>query len=152
MSRFGSGNANSFTDIHAATDGKLFKYGIRTRFSDYDKKRLIGCLIELTEERADPEVKPFGVRGLQIIQADCGLAPNFQAVDQILADDVLVDIAAMLIEISDEEIVTGAINTLAEQFKDMITTNGLCPSGRCNRAYNVYTFLRDFLDGIGPSK
>jgi hypothetical protein len=135
-------------EIHSETDGKLFKYGITTRFSISDKKRLIGCLIDVVRDRANEQVRDYGVRGLQIIQESAGCAPNFQVPDGIYADDILCEICEILTEVKNEEIINTAINHISEQMKDAAVTNGWCSTGRASRSMNVYMFLRDYKDGI----
>jgi hypothetical protein len=134
--------------IHQIGDGKLFRYGVITRFSNDTKKQLIDLLIDVITQRANPSIKEFGIRGITIIKDDTGLAQNFQAMDGLLADDVLADICDMLTRIKDYEVIDTTINHLCEQMADMIRTNGFCPTGRCTRVFQVYMVLRDALDGI----
>ena len=134
--------------IHELSDGKLINYGIKTRFSLEDKKRLINCLIDLVRERANPQIRDYGIRGLEIIRNDAGTPPNYQSADKLFADDVICEICKCLSEVNDDEVIDTVVNHIAEQYKDMITTSGYCPSGRLNRAANVYFFLRDYVDGL----
>lgn len=143
----GGGNLNSFPDIHAVTDGKLMKYGIRTRYDSEDIYRFITCLIEIVNERANPAVKLYGINGLAIIKNDIKKPPNYQAVDKIYADDILADICIFISRVEDIEVIDTAVNHISEQMSDMINTSGTCPSGRVNRLFQVYMFLRDYLDG-----
>lgn len=148
MSHSINGSGDAKLEIHSLTDGKLIKYGIRTRFSNDNKKQLINCLISVIRDRANLEVKDFGIRGLEIIRESIGAPPNYQSFDALLADDIVCEICDLITDIADEEIINTVINHISEQLKDMITTNGTCPSGRCNRLMNVYTFLRDYTDGV----
>jgi hypothetical protein len=68
--------------------------------------------------------------------------------DKIFACDVACEICDILSGIKDEEIIDTTVNHISEQMSDMIRTNGLCPAGRLNRLYNIYTFLRDYVDGV----
>lgn len=146
MSRIinGDGNPNSFPDIHI-TDGKLFKYHIRTRFSNGIKLRIIQSLIEVIKERANNSLKDFGIRGLQIIANDIGMANNWQGADGMFADDILVEIAELITLVKNEEVINTVINHICEQMSDMIRTNGYCPSGRVNRIHQIYMFLYDHI-------
>ena len=144
----GSGDPNTFQCVHKVGDSKLFRYNITTRFSNEDKGRLIDCLINVVQERANPDIRQFGVNGLGIIRGDVGQAPNWQGADSLFVDDILADICDMLSGITEEEVVDTVINHICEQMSDMIRTNGTCPSGRVNRIFEVYMFLRDFYDGV----
>lgn len=142
----GGGNANTFRDIHGEMDGKLYKYNLNTEYSIETKKRLIACLIKLVEERANPNIKPFGIQGLSIILNDSGQNPNYLHADKLYADDILAGICELLVDEKDEEVINTVVNHLCEQMSDMIRTNGYCPSGRC-RVFSVYMFLRDYKEG-----
>lgn len=144
----GSGNLNRFRDIHTETDGQLHRCNIRTRFSIKTKKELIACLIELIQERANPSIKQFGIQGLQLMQRDAGQAPNYQNVDGILADDVLAEICDIISDEKDLEIIDTAINHICEQCSDMLRTHGTCPSGRANRMFSIYSYLRDYKESF----
>ncbi len=139
---------SGFGEIHSLTDGKLIRYGISTRFQLQDKARIIDCLLEVVRQRANPQVKEYGVRGIQIVQQDAGSAPNYQSRDGLFADDVLCEICDIISSTTEAEIIDTAINHICEQFADMIRTSGTCPSGRVNRLMNVYMFLRDYKDGV----
>lgn len=142
----GSGNLQSFRDIHGQMDGKLIRYPIQTRFSVNDKQRLISALIEVMRERANPSIRNLGIQGLEIISRDAGTPPNWQGADGFYADDILAEICALMVNVKDESIVDTVINHLGEQMSDMIQTNGLCPSGRL-RVFQCYMILRDYFDG-----
>jgi len=144
----GSGNSANFPDVHAASDGRLIRYGIATRFSVPDKQRIIGSLIDVIRERANESVKSFGIEALTVISRDAGQEPNWQGADRLFVDDVIVEICALLIDVEDHEIVDTAINILCEQFADMIRTGGWCSSGRANRAVQAYMILRDLRDKV----
>lgn len=148
----GGGNLAAFRDIHGVVDGKLYKYGIRTRFSLTDKQKIIGSLIDLVEERGNANIKKYGILGLQIIRQDAGKAPNWHGSDGVFADDVVVEICDLLSECQDNEIIDTVINHLCEQMSDMIRTNGTCPTGRSGRVFQIYSFLRDFRDGVHKSR
>lgn len=143
----GSGNYNTFWDVHAASDGKISHYGIKTRFSIPDKQKLIDGLIKLVNDRANESIKASGVQALIVISRDAGQAPNWQGVDGIFVDDVLAEICALLIEVKEQEVIDTVLNHLCEQFSDMINTSGWCSSGRL-RVIQVYMFLKDYLNGI----
>jgi len=143
----GSGHLESFPDIHRVSDGKLFKYGITTRYSPDDKRKIILSLKDLVAERANPEIQKFGIIGLQLIAQDAGAAPNWQGADQLFADDILVEICHLISLCNDDEVINTAVNHLSEQMSDMIRTSGTCPSGRVNRCIQVYMVLRDAYDG-----
>jgi hypothetical protein len=147
----GSGNSSAFPDIHGQADGKLFRYGITSRFSIEEKQKLINGLMELVRRRANHMIMEFGIQALSTISRDAGQGANWQGPDGMFADDLLADICELIVIINDQEIVDTAINHLCEQFADMIRTGGWCPTGRCSRIFQVYMILRDYLDGIGPS-
>lgn len=142
---WGGGNIASFPDIHSVSDGKLIRYNIHTKYSIGDKQRIIASLIELVNRRADPSVRNFGVKGLEIIARDAGSSANWQPVDGLFADDTLVDICIMLSQITDGDVVDTALNHISEQMSDMFNSNGLCSAGRNNRLFQVYMVLRDYL-------
>lgn len=144
----GDGNAAGFGEIHSASDGKLIRYPITTRFMLGDKHKIIDCLLEVVRTRANPQIRDFGIRGLAIIKQDCGAPPNYQSRDRFFADDILCEICDIISSLDDSEVIDTAINHICEQFADMIRTSGTCPSGRVNRLMNVYMFLRDYKDGI----
>lgn len=141
----GSGDVSRFPDIHGVIDGKLIKYNIITRFSKEDKQNIITALIGLVNTYSNSEIKDFGIKGLSVIRQDANELPNYHSTDNIYACDVLIEISIMIQSIKDEEIISTACNHLCEQMKDMIITNGFCPSGR-SRCFQVYMFLRDYLD------
>ena len=143
----GSGNPGTFTDVHAASDGRLIRYPLETQFNTADKQRLIAGLVDVVRERANPAVRDLGIQGLQIIGRDAGGPANFQGADQMFADDIVAEICALLVRVEEPEVVNTVVNHLCEQFGDMIRTNGMCPSGRLNRASQVRMFLRDYLAG-----
>src|SRR5579872_507990 len=113
----GQGNSNLFADIHQVSEGKLFNYGIKTRFPVEERKRIISCLINLVNERANPEIRNFGIHGLSLILNDTGTASNFQVLDNVSADDILVEISEMLSIEKDIEVIDTAVNHLSEQMK-----------------------------------
>jgi len=145
---YGEGDFNLFGCVHRAGDTKLYRYGITTRFSNEDKVRIIDSLLAVIADRASPEIRDFALRGVGIIRQDTGQAPNWQGADQIFADDVLCEICDIISSITDEGIIDTTINSIGEQMKDMIVTNGLCSSGKCNRLFQIYMVLRDMKDGI----
>lgn len=147
----GSGNSSTFPDIHGQSDGKLFHYGIKSRFSIDEKQKLINGLIDLVRRRANHSIMEFGVQALSTISRDVGQEANWQGPDGIFADDLLADICELIVIINDNEIVDTAINHLCEQFADMIRTGGWCPTGRCSRIFQVYMILRDYYDGVHQS-
>lgn len=142
----GSGNLQSFRDIHGQMDGKLIRYPIQSRFTVPDKQRLIHALMEVMRERANPSIRDFGIQGLEIISRDAGTPPNWQGADGFYADDVVAEICALLVNVREDAIVDTVINHLGEQMSDMIQTGGLCPSGRL-RVFQCYMILRDYFDG-----
>lgn len=144
----GEGDPNTFSCVHAQGDGKLYRYGISTRFPRETRITLQNCLIDLLKERANPEVLPYGIHGLQVIRDASGTEANYQSTDGMFADDILCEIAELITEVKDDEIIDTAINNIAEQMKDMIVTNGFCPSGRCVRLFQIYMTLRDYKDGV----
>ena len=140
----GGGNFFNFPDIHGVSDGKLIKYNIFTRYSVEVKKKIIDCLIKLVDERANDSVKYYGIKGLTLIRDESGMSTNYQSVDNLLADDILVEISILLSDESDDEVIDTCINHLCEQMCDMIRTSGYCPSGRVNRVFQVFMILNDF--------
>ena len=144
----GSGNLNTFPDIHAVSDGKLIKYDIKTRFKIDTKRRLIECLIQLIKERGNESIKQYGIDGITMIKLDTQQPPNYQCVDKLYADDVLAEICDIIASEDDDEIIDTAVNHLCEQMSDMLRTSGTCPSGRVNRCFEVYMFLKDYKDGV----
>lgn len=148
----GQGNASAFADIHQVSEGKLFKYNITRRFPTEDKKKIILCLVNLIKERANPQIRDFGIHGIMLIGRDADTQANFQASDNISADDILVEICDLLVDEKDDEIIDTVVNHLSEQMKDMLTTNGTCPVGRASRVFEIYMFLRDTKDNVHLSK
>lgn len=134
--------------VHRESDGKIYKYGITTRFSINDKKNLIDCLIQVVRDRANPQVREYGIRGLEVIRNDAGTQPNYQNIDGLFADDILCEICDIISEVDDDEVINTAINHIAEQMRDLITTNGWCSSGRVGRLIQCYMILRDYRDGV----
>lgn len=141
----GQGNPNTFGCVHAAGDGKLGQHNVITRFSVESKKEIITKLILVIIERANPEIKEWGVKGVSLILNDVGAHPNFQVTDRILACDILIEIILILNDVKDMEVIDTAINHICEQMSDMIQTNGTCPSGRANRLFSVLVYLRDYM-------
>jgi hypothetical protein len=145
----GSGNLNTFPDIHQVCDGKLFNYGIvKNRYSNEDKHRIISSLINLVNEEANPEIKIYGIHGLSLIKNNIGTLANYQAMDDISADDVVVEICDLLSKELDKEVLLTVTNHIAEQLKDSLLSSGTCPTGLTSRMYNIYMFLRDKNDGV----
>ena len=140
----GQGNPHTFGCVHAAGDGKLKDHNIITKFTNENKKEIIKNLLPLIIERANPEIKEWGIRGISLILNDTGLPANYQGADSLLADDVLIDIILILNKTKDLEVIDTAINHICEQMFDMLQTNGTCPSGRVNRLYSVLNYLRDY--------
>ena len=143
----GDGDPHSFPDIHYL-DGKLFKYKLSNRYSIEEKQKIIFSLANLIAERANNQIKNFGIKALQVIASDAGSLSNFSRADNLFAEDILVAIAELVIEVNDDEIVNTVVNHIAEQMYDLIITNGWCPQGRVNRLHNVLVFLKDFIDGV----
>jgi len=143
----GKGSYNSFRDIHYL-DGKLYKYNIYTKFPAEIKSKMISNLILLITKIGNNAVKEYGIKGLEIIRNDIGKHPNYSSPDNILADDILVDIHELLMNVNDNEVFKTVINHICEQMHDMIKTNGYCPQGRCTRLFEVYMFLRDYVDKV----
>ena len=140
----GQGNPHTFGCVHAAGDGKLKHHNVITKFSVEYKKEIIKNLLPIIYERANPEIKEWGIRGISLIMNDTGMPPNYQGADVLLADDVLIDIILILNNTKDLEVIDTAINHICEQMSDMLQTNGTCPSGRVNRLYSVLNYLRDY--------
>lgn len=141
----GNGNPHSFRDIHYL-DGKLYKYNFSNKMSNLDKQKIIVCLIGLINERANREVKDFGVHGLKVIAQEVGTRANYSSPDNLVAEDILVAIGEALVEVNDDEVIDTVVNHISEQMSDLIKTNGWCPQGRCTRLFSVYMFLQDYLD------
>lgn len=148
----GSGDPDTFACVHQQGDGKLFKYEIGTRFSPPDKIIIINSLLGLIRDRANSEIKALGLHGVGIILNDIAQAPNWQSADKIFADDILCEICELISVLSDCEVVDTVVNSICEQMADMIRSNGTCPSGRVNRLWQIYMFLRDLKDGVHLSK
>jgi hypothetical protein len=148
----GSGNSNQFRDIHGVVDGKLYRYGIKTRYPVHVKQEIIKALIILVKNRANESIVNYGIHGLSVICNDTGTAANWHGTDGLLADDILVEIADLITQIKDDEVIDTAVNHLCEQMADMIKTNGYCSSGRSGRCFQVYMFLRDYIDNIHNPK
>jgi len=144
----GSGDVNNFPDIHRASDGKLIKYGITTRYTANEKHAMINTLIHAIDMIANEKIKEYGMKGLKIIQTDIGTHFNYQSTDKLHADDILAEIHDMLLHEKDDEVSSTAINHICEQMYDMIVTSGTCPAGRANRLFEIYMFLRDYNDKV----
>jgi len=135
--------------VHRAGDGKLYKpYGIRTQFTRETKQKLFDCLCQLINEKANPEIKQFGINVIQVIKHDIQAPPNFLGSDGLFADDILAEICVFLAEEKDDEVVSTTINHICEQYADLVRTSGFCPSGRTSRLFQIYMFLRDKKDGV----
>ncbi len=138
---YGSGNPNNFPDIHAVSDGKMYKYGIRTRYTISEKNIFFDCFMNAINMHADKRVKMYGIHGLKIIRMDAQRPQNYQSIDDVYADDVLAEICSLLSHEQDVEVLKTSIDIFCEQMFDMLATNGTCPSGRANRMIQIYMFL-----------
>lgn len=138
------GNPDTFSCVHAAGDGKLGNHNVITRFDTDNKKQIISSFLNVIMERANQEIKEWGIRGISLILNDTSTSPNYQGADGLLADDVLIEIILILNKTTDLEVIDTAINHICEQMSDMLKTNGTCPSGRVNRLFSVLVYLRDY--------
>jgi|688.fasta_scaffold1317305_1 hypothetical protein len=135
-------NSYNFQDIHEATDGKLRDYAIITRYSVSEKINMFGSLVNLIKS-TNSKLKLYGIHGINMITSDIQKTANYQSIDKMYADDVLAEICNLLMQEENREIVETSIDILCEQMFDMFTTNGSCQSGRVNRLFQVYVFLRE---------
>lgn len=138
------GNPDTFGCVHAAGDGKLSNHNVTTRFPVEAKKEIISSFLKVIMERANPEIRNYGMQGVSLVLHDTGRGPNYQGADGILADDVLIEIILILNKSTDVEVIDTAINHICEQMSDMLRTNGTCPSGRVNRLFSILVYLRDY--------
>lgn len=143
---YGTGNPHSFGCVHAAGDWKLYKYNVPTRFTVEQRKNIISLIIALVNVRAQTQVREAGMRTLKIVQESTGTQQNYM--NNMYADDLLCEIASMIAEERDQEVINTTINMLAEQMSDLENTKGYCPSGRQIRVFEVYMFLRDYTDKL----
>lgn len=140
----GSGNSNLFQDVHLYSDGTLRKYRINNnKYPREYKEFVILRLINIINQRANREIVNFGINGLKLIYNDIGTPNNYQHIDDINAETVLVEIYNMIKNETDIEIIDTAINHICEQMKDMLLT-GTCPNGRSNRLMFIYFYLFDY--------
>ena len=141
----GQGNPHTFGCVHAAGDGKLSGHNVSTLFAVENKREIIKSLLNVINERANPQIKEWGLRGISIILNDTGAQPNYQAADGLFACDVLIEIILYINKINDLEVIDTALNHICEQMSDMIQTNGTCPSGRVNRLFSILSYLRHYM-------
>lgn len=143
-----NGEGNPVIDVHFA-DGKLYPgYNITTRFSIQEKLEIQDKMITLVGNYANESIRAFGVQGLNIIKGDTQGPGNWLETDKVFADDIVCEIFVLLTWVNEREVIDTVLNHIAEELGDMIKTNGFCPSGRCCRLFQVYMFLRDYLDTV----
>ena len=146
MIQYGSGNVHTFNDVHTY-DTVLDKTNlILTRFTIPEKVELINKLIQNILLLASPNVRIPGMQGIELIRNSVGTSSNGPSPDHMFACDVASEISVMMSKISDEDVKKNIINTICEQMNDMIVTHGFCVSGRVNRLFNVYLFVKEYVE------
>lgn len=132
-------DTNSFENVHVF-DGK-WTHNIKTETKLEDK-----CLIfnNLYQELKNLGVESNSLNGLILVIENTQKSSNFDSVNNVYADDILVEICKKIFypfksDISDDK-KKDVLTNIAEQLSDMYQL-GRCPQGRSTRLIQIYNFL-----------
>lgn len=130
-------DTNNFRDVHTEYDSK-YTHDICTKYTIQEKKDKFNILIN------EMQSLHLDLRGIQTVINDSQTPSNFDTINNLYADDVLIEIINVLEILSalDENNFNriSIYKNIIEQMNDMITL-GSCPQGRTNRLMQIYKSL-----------
>ena len=129
---------NDYIDVH--TMDSKYTHHIETRFDKNSKMERF--------EKLKTEVKSLlpiiNTRGLEVVINDTETDANWDKINNLKADDVLVELYEYLKDRSTEDKVS-FYSLIIEELNDMIAM-GTCPQGRTTRIYQIYTAMTDIVN------
>ena len=135
-----------YLDVHTF-DGKLVTSDIKNHFSREYKLVLFNSLLSKFKIVAtlfgfsNAQESLGGFLGLQMVMNDVQLLSNYDATNQVYADDILAEICEILDQQEDPSIIWTTMETVLQQMADMRSL-GACSQGRCTRLRQIYDFLK----------
>ena len=118
-------------------DGKLTEaIIISPNISKLNKINIIQDLKTLLETESNHPLYYGAMAALKIIQADINNPENYDATNNLRADNILY----LLVKKLETNIDKSLKSVILEQLSDIISS-GSCPQGRCTRLYQIYISL-----------
>lgn len=125
--------SNNYTNVHAF-DGH-WSHDIKTNTSMENKCKLFNSLYQ---DIKDLGVEPTSLQGLILVVENSQKPANYDPINKIYADDILVEICKKLSYTPDKRHDT--LMNISEQLSDMYQL-GQCPQGKSTRLIQIYNYL-----------
>lgn len=127
-------DSSKFQNIHEY-DGK-WGHNIKTTTSLEDK-----CIIfnSLYQDMKNLGVESTSLQGLILVVENSQKQSNFDPINKIYSDDILVEICKKMVDASAEKRHDTLVN-ISEQLSDMYNL-GQCSQGRSTRLIQIYNYL-----------
>jgi hypothetical protein len=130
--------SNQFQDVHKF-DG-LWSHNLKNSISKDRKLESFQTLIQMIQ---DLKLEDRSIEGLKLITQNCEEPSNYDHINKIYADDILIEFYNLLLYLTLENQKT-FLYILAEQMNDLINL-GTCPMGRTTRIWQLYRALNESL-------